>query len=257
MRYHPMQPPRCLLTALIALALPAAWAIERLPIEDFAREPGTSRPRLSPDGKLVAYLHEFGGKPALHVAEIDKVKISRLDLGEATLANDARKTVGAFRWVGNDRLVINTVVWENVFYGVLATDANGGRGVPISGYEDNKIGVNSTKLYIREVIHSFYDKDNTILMLDRHEGGGGSPNRPDIMKVNTRDGHVMTAVKNPGEVRAWGLDFEGVARVGMLSHGEQSGAIYRENEQAPWRTIMPLQDRLGQMRPLGFDAEGD
>ena len=61
-------------------------------------------------------------------------------------------------------------------------------------------------------------------------------------------------VKNPGEVAQWGMDFEGVARFGILSQGEQSGAIYRENEQAPWRTILPLQDRSGQIKPAGFDA---
>ena len=252
-----MQLPRCWLIGLFAMALPAARAVDRLPIEDFAREPATSRARLSPDGKLLAYLHNFGVRPTLHILDIDKAKPIRLDLGEAVLANDATKSVGSYNWVGNDRLVITTVVWDNVFYGVLATQADGGHAVPISGAEDNKIKVNSTLLFLQEVIHSFYDKDYNILMLDRHVGAPGSANRPDIMKVNTMDGHVVTEVKNPGEVRAWGLDFDGVARVGILSHGEQAGAIYRETEQAPWRTIMPLHDSLGQMRPLGFDAEGD
>ncbi len=252
-----MQLPRCLQLGFFALALPAVWAVERLPIEDFAREPATSRARLSPDGKLLAYLHNFGGRPTLHVLDIDKGKPIRLDLGEAELANEATKSVGSYNWVGNDRLVVTTVVWDNVLYGVIATQADGGHAVPISGYEDNKVTVSRTKLFIREVIHSFNDKDYNILMLDRHELTPGSSNRPDIMKVNTMDGHVVTEVKNPGEVGSWGLDFEGIARVGILSHGDQSGAIYRENEKTPWRTILPLQDRLGKMRPIGFDREGD
>ena len=146
-----MQLPRCLLTGLFAILVPAALAAERLPIEDFAKEPATSRARLSPDGKLLAYLHNYGGRPTLHVLDIDKAKPMRLDLGEAEIANGATKSVGSYRWVGNDRLVINTVVWGDVFYGVIAAQADGGHGVPISGYEDNQININGTKLYLREV----------------------------------------------------------------------------------------------------------
>ncbi len=252
-----MQPPRCLLPALFALILPVAHAIERLPIEDFAREPGAARAQLSPDGKLLAFLRDYKGKATLHIAEIDPNKVSRLDLGEAVLARDAVKSVGSFSWIGNDRLVITTLVWDDVIYGVTATNWNGARNVPISGYEDNQVSVNSAKLLAREVIHSFLDEDCTILMLDRHLRGGGNPKYPDILQFDTMNGQARTVVQNPGNVTAWGLDFAGIARVGILARGEQAGAIYRENEQAPWRTIMPLHDRPGLMRPLGFDAEGD
>ena len=229
-----------------------APAVERLPIEDFAREPSTNRAELSPDGKRLAFLRNYGNRPMLHVAEIDDNKLSRLDVGEAELANDARKEVSDFTWISDQRLAVTTSVWD-MFYGVMATNWNGGQTVPISGYEDNQITLNATKLFAREVIHSFEDADKTILMLDRHEGGPGSPNRPDILRVNTLNGHFHVEVKNPGEVSRWGLDFDGVARLGILSHGEQSGVIYRENADAPWRTILPLHNRAGGMRPLGFD----
>src|SRR5947199_325126 len=79
-------------------SLPAP-AIPRLRVEDFAREPDTSRARLSPDGKFLAFVRNFNGTPQLHVAEIDSKKLSRLDLGEATVVNDAPKEVGPFDWV--------------------------------------------------------------------------------------------------------------------------------------------------------------
>lgn len=249
-----MQPPRCLLNGLFMLAvLPTALAIERLPVEDFAREPSTSRARLSPDGKRLAFLRDYDGKATIHFAEIDKGKVSRLDLGEAEVAQGAEKAVNEFTWVGNERLVISTVVWDNRLYGVTATNWDGSQNVPISGYEDNKVSINSRKQFAREVIHCFFDKDHTVLMLDRHEGGGGDSKHPDILQVDTMSGLAKRAVKNPGDVASWGLDFDGVARLGILSQGERSGAIYRENEQSPWRIVMPLQDRPGQMRPVGFD----
>ena len=249
-----MKPPLFSLAAVFVLVLaPVAIAAPRLPIEDFAREPDTSRARLSPDGKFLAFVRDHNGRPQLHVAEIDSKKLTYLDLGEATVRNNAEKEVGAFEWVSDHRLVITTIVWDEI-YGVVATDWDGDHAAPISGYEDNIVTVNGNKLWAREIIHRFFDKEQRVLMLDRHDTGGGSPNRPDVLEVDTTDGTSSTLLKNPGEVGAWGVDAAGVVRLGILSHGQLSGAIYRENEQAAWRTVLPLKNRNGHLRPVGFDA---
>ena len=64
-----MKPPRYLVAGLFALAFGAGYAIERLPIEDFSRDPSAARARLSPDGKRLAYLHEYKGRTTLHIAK--------------------------------------------------------------------------------------------------------------------------------------------------------------------------------------------
>jgi len=248
-----MKLPRLMLVGLFVSA--SAHAVERLPVDYFTREPATNRAQLSPDGKRLAFLREYNGRTALHIVGIDDKKFSRLDIGEALLANDAPKAVGSFSWAGDERLVIVTTVWD-MFYGVIASNWDGAQTVALSGYEDNRIAISSGKLLAREVIHAFGDKDQAILMLDRHEDGGGSPNRPDILRVDTLSGRISNEVRNPGEVARWGLDFAGVARLGVLTHGQQSGAIYRESATAPWRTILPLENRSGGLRPLGFDAAG-
>lgn len=248
-----MKLPHSTLAALFAVTLAAAHAAQRLPIEDFAREPATSRARLSPDGKFLAFVRNYADRPQLHVSEIDSKNLTRLDLGEATVANDALKEVGPFEWVSGHRLVITTLVWDSI-YGVIAADWDGDHAAPISGYEDNLVALHGHKLWAREIIHRFFDSEQRVLMLDRHEDGGGAPNRPDVLLVDTTDGLASTLVKNPGEVGAWGVDAQGVVRLGILSHGELSGAIYREDEKAPWRTILPLKNRSGQLRPVGFDA---
>jgi len=246
-----------ILTGLFAALATMAPAIERLPVEEFARTASAARGRMSPDGQMLAFLREYEGKKTLHILEIDQKNLTRMDLGEATLANDATKEVESFTWIGDKRLVIESSVWGDSFYGVIAANWNGDLAVPISGYEDNQIAVNGYKLFAREVIHRFYDKDQTILMLDRHEGGAGSSSHPDILRVDTSTGTAVTVVKNPGEVVAWATDFNGLVRLGILRHGDSSGAIYREDEKAAWQTILPLQNRKGQMQPLGFDAAGN
>lgn len=248
-----MRMPRRILSSCVFLCLVlTAAAIERLPIEVFARTPETARARLSPDGKRLAFLRDSGNLATVHVLDIEQNKLFRLDQDEALLMNEAKKEVENFTWVGDKRLVLTTSVW-GMIYGVVAANWDGTQPAAISGYEDNKIAVSGRKFFARKVVHVFNDQDMNILMLDDHLGGPGRRDRPDVLKVDTVSGRSVIEEKNPGEVASWGIDFDGVVRLGILSHGEQKGAIYRENEQAPWRTILPLANRSGEMRPLGFD----
>lgn len=233
--------------------VPAAFAIERLPVEDFAREPEITGARLAPDGQHYAFLRDERGKTLLHVADIEGKGITRLRLDPAVLMENAPKEVAAFTWVNADRLLVTTTVWD-MLYGVMATDRDGTHTVPISGYEDERVWLQGGRLFAREVIHRSFDENGTVLMLDRHEGGPGSRNWPDVLQVDTRSGLPLTVVKNPGEVAYWGADFDGVVRFGLMTHGDLSGAIYRSDAKAAWKTILPLANRRGQLRIVGFDA---
>lgn len=248
-----MKTPLGWLCAGLLWLLPGALAIERLPVEDFAREPETTGARLAPDGRHYAFLRDDRGKTLLHVADVGGKGITRLRLDPAALMENAPKEVAAFAWVNADRLVVTTTVWD-MLYGVMAISREGGRAVPISGYEDERILLQGSRLFAREIIHRSFDANGTVLMLDRHEGGPGNSRRPDVLSVDTRSGLSLKVVKNPGEVAYWGVDFNGVTRFGLLTHGDLSGAIYRPDAKSEWKTILPLQNRRGQMRIVGFDA---
>lgn len=247
---------------VVALWCGVAWSVaafgrERLPVADFAREMGASSAQLSPDGRRVAFLRDYNGHRAVHVIDLETMKVSYIDVGGAELVNDARKEVERFEWTGKERMLLTTSVWDMI-YGVLAVDWNGARPAPVSGYEGVARGtIREPTFFGREVIHRFYDGDDSVLMLDRHERGAGSATRPDVMKVRLSDGLGHVDVKNPGEVAHWAADFSGAVRFGILTHGDLTGAIYRENEQAPWRTVLPLENRKGKLRVIGFDAGGN
>lgn len=247
---------RWIMTGLLLVVVQATAAIGVLPVEDFARDPAINRPQLSPDGRRLAFLRNFRGRDTLHIYDIEKDSLARLDVGAAALANDAAKEVGSYMWIGDERLAITTTVWGS-FYGVIAVDWNGANSVPLSGYEDNKLTVSSAKFLAHEIIHTFNDQNRTILMLDRHEAGGGSQRYPDIVRVDSLSGDAHTDVKNPGNVAHWGLDFAGVARLGILVQEDLTGAIYRARAGDPWRTLLPLANRRGAWHVLGFDGAGD
>ena len=241
------------MTALLGAGVSAAAAIERLPVELFAKPPLTSQARLAPDGKHLAFLREFQNRTLVHIADLDANKLTRLDPGNAELADDKRKGVAEFQWVSDKRLLMFTTV-DHAIYGAVASDWDGNNAIPFGGYEDNKIPLNGLQFFATEVIHRFFDADQSVLMLDRHADNIGNSRHPDIMRLSTESGTRRTVLKNPGEVAEWSLDPTGVARLGILSHGQQSGAIYRAAENSPWRTILPLKKRDGEMQPFGFDV---
>lgn len=248
-----MNLPRICLAGVLALLVCRAEAIERLPLEDFTREPDVARARLSPDGKHLSFLRDVAGRTKLHVLDIDGGKMNRIDPGQAALANGAYKEVANAEWVGDRRLLVYTSVWDRL-YGIAAMNLDGSQARAISGGEDETLYVRSgMRLFAQTVIHRFDDKDHNILMLDRHGGRPGRPDRPDVLKVCTDTGSHGVEVENPGGVSAWGVDAAGVVRLGILQEDLMTGAIYRENEKAPWRTILPLEKRGGELRPVGFD----
>ncbi len=239
--------PRSLVLLSLLVALPPLDAIERLPIKDFTREPDTSLARLSPDGKSFAFMREHNGLPMLHVADLATNQITRLDVSEGALGFSGQKEVVNYSWISGSRLVLTTAMGDALF-GLVAVNRDASQSRGISGYEKDRISRGETMP--TQIIHAFDDKEQNILMIDRPD----NPERPNIIKMNTTSGLAKTVVKNPGEVVHWAVDAEGAVRFGILSHGDLTGAIYRASEKDPWQTILPLQDRKGQMRLTGFDG---
>ena len=244
---------RALLGWLVTVSL---FSAPRIPVEDFAREPAASRAQLSPDGQRLAFIRQHDEINKLHVTVLDSKEISRLNLGSATLANGAERELGDYSWISNQRLIITTVIWDNLF-GVLATNWDGTQSAAISGMEDGRVSLQDSKLWSREVIHRFNDPGQHVLMLDRREDGYGNSARPDVLKMDTTDGTWTVAVKNPGKVSHWSTDSDGVVRLGIQTSGEKTGALYRENEKAPWRTVLKLEKRPDGFRPIGFEPASE
>jgi len=226
-------------------------ALDRLPVEDFARDPDSNRLRLSPDGNAVAFMRNYNGVQTLHISDVATGRMTRVNVGQGidnVPGLNGHKRVVGYSWVGKDRLMVTTAVGDSLF-GVFAVNRDGSRSKGLGGYEKDRINLHGE--YIQNVVlYTFDEPEPSVLLLDRSH----APNRPELVRMNTVTGSSSTVVKNPGEVAYWGVDFQGVARFGILTHGDLSGAIYRDGEKSDWKTILPLQNRRGQLRVVGFDA---
>jgi len=244
-----------LLVLLVALSLPALAQSPApyVPAAQFAQGPNITRPRLSPDGRYIASLQEIGDKHWLIVLDLEAKKSFRINPGTTRMG--LNKEVGAFQWISNRRISFLTTVWEGTaFTGVSAVDCDGKNWVAFTG-PDADPGT-QFPLVATQIIHSFGDKDQSVLMLDRGSNEGSDLVYPDVIKVSTLTGSYDTVVKNPGNVVGWVPDREGVIRLGVTLDGLRTGVIYRETAQAKWRTMPLFDEARGKVIPLGFDYDG-
>lgn len=237
----------------LALTVSAQDAAPYVPVTQFAQGPTISRPRLSPDGRYIASLQEIGDKQWLVIMDLEARKSFRINPGTTPMG--LNKTVGAFRWISNRRISFLSTVWEGTaFTGVSAVDCDGKNWVAFTGPDSDP--TNQYPLVATQIIHSFGDKDQSVLMLDRGSNEGSDLVYPDVIKVNTLTRYYETVVKNPGNVVGWVPDREGVIRLGITRDGLRTGVIYRETAQAKWRTMPLFDEARGKVAPLGFDYDG-
>jgi dipeptidyl aminopeptidase/acylaminoacyl peptidase len=245
---------RCLrLLAVLLLTIAVASAAELVPIEKFAQGSRFSRARLSPDGRYIACLQEIDGDQWLIMLDLETKKSARVDPGRT--ASGMRREVASFRWISDRRISFVTTVWDGQgFTGVSAVDCDGKNWVAFTGPDVNPYEQNP--LVASQIIHSFGDKDQNVLMLDRGSNEGSDLVYPDVIRVSTLRRYAETVVKNPGNVVSWVTDRTGVVRLGITRDGLRTGVIYRENEQTPWRTMPLIDPARGRVSPLGFDYDG-
>jgi dipeptidyl aminopeptidase/acylaminoacyl peptidase len=234
------------------LSLRAQTAGELVPVEKFAQSSDFSQARLSPDGRYIARLQEINSKQWLVILDLETRKNFRIDPG--TTVTGLRKEVSSFRWISDRRISFVTTVFDGqAFTGVSAVDCDGKNWVAFAGPDVNPYEQNP--LLANQIIHSFEDEDQSVLMIDRGFGDGRDLVYPDVVKVSTLSRVVRTVVKNPGNVVNWVPDRAGVIRLGVTRDGLKSGVIYRADEASPWRKLPPPKGREA-VSPLGFSPDG-
>lgn len=251
-----MPSPRLLraVALLGALALASlATAAKRPAIADLARTPIITHAQISPNGEALAYLREYGGAQHLCVLDLNTDQITRFKIGSfAYNGTPMPKEVGKFEWVGDDRLVLTTMVWERII-GTAAVDRDGKEWRGLTGLEFDPYATRGTLAI--EPVHIFNDGSERMLVLDREDGRGSVRRHPSVLEVNTRTGISKTVQDNPGDVIDWISDHQGIIRLGVFRGEDDGGVLYRDTPDQDWRKLpFPIRghEKLG---PYAFDPD--
>ncbi|HVU32277.1 MAG TPA: prolyl oligopeptidase family serine peptidase [Opitutaceae bacterium] len=229
----------CLRLCVPAIAAPL------VPLEDFIRDPDVSQMHLSPDGAYESLLHDSGGQPSVCCQPVGTHNATVFDLGTRSAAGEyAPRSVYKYEWVGNDRLMLWTEVW-NYRYGMIAANRDGSAVEGVSGLETLPVtrgvyvNVNlDSLLWASRCIYNFNDPGHSVLLLDEHTYNSPSRLYPDVVRVSTMTHATVTVAKNPGNVVGWGVDHSGQVRIGVTMDDHlKTGAIQRSDDSAPWKPL--------------------
>lgn len=216
----------CRLVLIAVLAVVSAVRAQELAVEDFFRNPEFTRMKLSPNGEWVAALTSINDRRNLAVLNVD-------DTEAIAVTNGYRTDIADFFWVTDERLVYTIDVDGNEAFGLFAINRDG------TGWRRLIEPTDGIRVFPRQV--RFLDRlDNDpdhVLVTDNER----RKLYPDVFRLDVHTGQSTRIVRNPGYVRSWVADHQGVVRVGIGSTDDPrelvEQIVYRDSSADDWRVL--------------------
>lgn len=251
-----------LIVAAPASAQTAAPAAPRepVPLEVFARLPEMQQPRISTDGKALAFRIRVNGEQALAILALDESN-ARPQIIARDAEFDQRegfRTTG-WRWIDPDTLLI---------FVAQRTDFEGQRveATRVLAYNrrtraTTRLGWQGTLIRGGRVL--WVSRSGPLrLLLERLPEGQGFErlNNPEVIEVDVATGRTRLVQAQRRGVTSWHADGEGNVRMG-ISRDADSGrlaVVYREDGDGNFRSI--IRERTGRYDsppvPIAFLENG-
>ncbi len=219
-------------------AAEAATGAAMIPPAEFVKKPNMRSPRISPDGRYLAYLAGAAGKEVLVVMDLtnpSKPPKPILATEEAREAGD--RTMTGFRWIGSDHVVMTTLQREN-FSGQLSDYR---RLVAYSVSKDKMVQQAWDKAGGDAGNILWIDQTKGEYLLERDSVGENTERwgLPEVVRVNVATGQYSILQRKNPIVSSWAADADGVVRAGFSSDSDNGKLrmLYRSNASENFRTV--------------------
>ena len=222
----------------------ARVAAQAIPPAEFVKKANMRQPRLSPDGRYLAYLAGAGGKEMLVVLDLSDLGKPAKPILQAEEARESGdRTLAGFRWIGNNSIVMTILSREDLGNGIgdfgrlVAYNVATGKLVQQAW---RGAGGNATR-----ILYVDHDKGEYLLERTAVTGSTERWGLPEVVRVSVETGeYVMVQRTNP-IVQGWFADSTGVVRGGFNSNRENGKfqMLYRSNAGEAFRTIYKEADK--------------
>ena len=213
---------------------------------------------LSPDGRSVAVRVSAGGKhDTLAVVELGSSKIT-------PVASFADADVGQFRWVNNQRLVLDTtnrlvgIGARRHGAGLFAVDGDGSNFRQLaSRHTDGRRRADVLPWNTYLLGQAGAQDSDSIYVLRPTDTFNGEFEHVDLVSVDTRTGRSVK-VAGPNNVFAWLLDQRGQPRIAGAIENDTT-SIYHHDEGGQWRKVTSYNSITGAnkgIQPVAFGPDG-
>jgi dipeptidyl aminopeptidase/acylaminoacyl peptidase len=232
---------RPFLFALLALAALAAAAASPIPVEDFFKLPAYLGMRISPDGEHLAAIAPVNGRENLVVLDVPPRSAK-------PLSAFSNKDVVWFAWLGGKRLLLRTGSFATRDFdarggALYAVDVDGGETRQLSegGGDDERMqGGARAVLRVLDVVRTLPGESEDFIAQELVFDAEGHRDMGDLVRVNSRTGRrtsISLGKPDSGELEAWVVDNNGVARV-LRATGKGTTRIwYRAGADAAWTKL--------------------
>jgi dipeptidyl aminopeptidase/acylaminoacyl peptidase len=201
--------------------------------------PENARPRISPDGTMLAYLAPSDGSLSVWVRSIGQTD-------DRVVARDPARPITTMRWQGDSRHVLylqDSAGNEN--YHLFQVDLDGGAIRDLTPDEHTKAG---------SAIFAVDHRHPTELLIGTNERDKGVF---DVRRVDLESGREILDTQNPGDVMVWCSDNELVVRAAVAQHADGSSVInVRDDADSEWRVLDEFGSADGLPRVVAFSSDG-
>src|ERR671933_2832061 len=213
-----------------------------IPREVLFGNPEKAQPRLSPDGKRLAYLAPVDGVLNVHTGPV----ISPTG-GEdyRPVTQDRKRGIRIYFWAeDNEHIVYLQDAGGNEDWRIYTTDPETQETRDLTPFEEVQAQLLARNKHFPDTLLVGLNKEN--------------PQVHDVYRLSISSGVLELVARNPGNVASWVADRDFRVR-GALAATLEGGfdLLFRETEEASWRTLVSWgpEDALNS-GPIGFSGDG-
>lgn len=187
----------------------------RIPVEDFFRRPIQSGYILSPDGTQYIY-----GSPVDGINNIFIGKKGKDDSVQLTFSTD--RDILNFCWAAEKVILFEQDSEGDENFKLYRIDIETGEVRCLTDFDDSNVTIiDMLAAKPEEIIIGLNIRD---------------PGCSDVYRLNIQSGEMVMMVQNPGDVREWMTDNDGVVRIAYTED-----VLYRKDEGSPFSKLIPEQ----------------
>lgn len=204
---------------------------QRIPLEDFFRNPVKTQFKISPDGKNYAYLAPVKSRMNIHVQKVDAKNAQVIT---AVMDRD----IAGFMWANNSTIIYSKDNGGDENYVLYRVNV-----------ETKEVIALTPESAVRaEIIDELWnDPDHVLIQTNQID-----PSLFDVYRLNITTGESVLLTKNPGNITGWLADHEGRVRIATSTDGVNTSLLYRSDDIADnWKPLVTTNFRES-VSPLFF-----
>lgn len=208
----------------------------RIPVASFVKKANMRSPRLSPDGRHLAYLASRDGREVLVLLNLQTLQVKPILVAEEARESGDR-TMAGFRWIGNRHIVMTILSRED-----LGTGPGDFRRLVAYDIESDTLVNQAWRgagADAGAILHINHDDGKYLLQRDAVMGSTERWGLPEVVEVDVASGKFRMVQRTNPIVRGWAADSVGRVRVGF-SQDRDTGKfrmLYRGENEANFRTV--------------------